>query len=223
MSTPSTPPVRRRLYLVWLLLAVLCAGIIVHEVTDIFKPAPPQRTGRQPMFAFHERELGRVEILHQGHAAALMRDATGAWFHHGASHDHRHEHGSGPGEHHHASTQTPHAVDPIPSTAIAERIELTARMLADRRVPPKQSLDQYGLSNPQTMIAFYGRQGADASQPLAVLYVGDLLPTQYAYYTMRLGDRELSLVPRYYVALLLVLAFGEDQAPAPLPVPEGEG
>ena len=96
-------------------------------------------------------------------------------------------------------------------------------MLADRRVQPEQSLDHYGLSNPPTMIAFYGRQGADASQPLAVLYIGNLLPTQYAYYAMRPGDRELSLIPRYYIALLLALAFGEDQAPTPLPVQDGKG
>jgi hypothetical protein len=105
---------------------------------------------------------------------------------------------------------------------MAERIDLMARMLADRRVKPAQSLDHYGLSNPQTMIAFYGRQGAAAAQTLAVLYIGDLLPTRYAYYAMRPGDRELSLIPRYYIALLLALAFGEDQAPTPLPVSEGQ-
>jgi hypothetical protein len=216
--------VRRRLYIVWLLFAVLLAGMLVHEVTSIFEPAPLPRTGRLPMFAFHEPELSRVEVRHQGSATALMRDATGAWFHHGASHGHHHRHGGGQGDHDHATTNTLHAANPMPSsTAIAERIELMARMLADRRIKPEQSLDHYGLTNPQTMIAFYGRNEPDASQPLAVLYVGDLLPTQYAYYTMRPGDRELSLIPRYYIALLLALAFGEDQAPAPLPLPAGKG
>jgi hypothetical protein len=215
--------VRRRLSIVWLLFAILLAVVMVHEVTDIFEPAPPPHTGRLPMFAFHEPELSRVEVRHQGNATALMRDATGAWFHHSASHDHHHYHGGGHGDHEHANAYNPQAAAPIPSsTAIAERIELMARMLADRRVKPEQSLDHYGLTNPQTIIAFYGRKDADAAQPLAVLYVGDLLPTQYAYYTMRPGDRELSLIPRYYIALLLALAFGEDQAPTPLPLPEGK-
>jgi len=205
-------------------LAILLAGIIVHEVTGIFEPAMPSpSTGRLPMFAFHEPELSRVQVIHQGRVTALMRDTTGAWFHHGANHGHRHEHG-GHSNHHYVDANALHAADPIPSSAaIADRIALIARMLADRRVQPEQSLDHYGLSNPQTMIAFYGRQGADASQPLAVLYIGDLLPTQYAYYAMRPGDRELSLIPRYYIALLLALAFGEDQAPAPLPVQDGKG
>jgi hypothetical protein len=218
----SPPPIRRRLYIVWLVLAILLAGIIVHEVTGIFEPAPPTRTGRLPMFAFREPELGRVQVIHRGRVAALMRDAAGIWFHHGASHGHRHEH-HGHGEHPHEEANAPHAAGPIPtSAAMAERIDLMARMLADRRVKPAQSLDHYGLSNPQTMIAFYGRQGAAAAQPLAVLYIGDLLPTRYAYYAMRPGDRELSLIPRYYIALLLALAFGEDQAPTPLPVSEGQ-
>ena len=109
--------------------------------------------------------------------------------------------------------------DPERSAQIAEQLALTARMLADRRVRPEQSLDEYGLANPQTMIVFYGRtkNGVDYSRPLDVLYVGDLLPGEYTYYAMRDGNQELYLIPRYYIALLLALMFGEDQAPTPLP------
>ncbi len=35
---------------------------------------------------------------------------------------------------------------------------------------------------------------------------------------MRDGDQQLSLVPRYYIVLLLALVFGKDQVPTPLPV-----
>ena len=189
----NSPPVRRRLYIVWFVLTILLAVIILHEATDIFEPTPPTRAGRLPMFAFREPDLGRVQIIHQGRIATLKRDAAGTWLHRGA----------------HASRPS--------AAAIAERISLIARMLADRRVTPTQRLDHYGLDNPPTMIAFYERQAAQTSKPLASLYIGDLLPTQYAYYAMQSGDRELSLIPRYYVALLLALAFGEDQAPTPLP------
>ncbi len=218
----SPTPVRRRLWAVWLLFAVLLAGIILHEVTGVFEPAPPPRTGRLPVFSFREPELGRVEVMHKGQAAVLMRNAAGEWCHHGVSHGHHHEHGGGHGDHSHADTDTPSA-GATSSKLMAERINLMARMLADRRVKPEQNLDHYGLDKPQTMIAFYSRQGGGDSQPLGVLYVGNLLPTQYAYYTMQPGDRELSLIPRYYIALLLALAFGEDQAPTPLPVREGKG
>lgn len=204
----NTPPVRRRLVVVWILFAALLAGIIVHDGTRIFEPAPP-RTGRMPMFGFREPDLGRVDVMYRGQTATLMRDTAGVWLHRGAHLHHRH-----------ADT---HAANPTSSTAIAERLELMARMLVDRRMQPEQSLDHYGLTSPQTRIAFYGRTGVGDSQPLAMLYVGDLLPTQHTYYTMRPGDRELSLIPRYYIALLLALAFGEDQAPTPLPVRAGKG
>ncbi len=96
-------------------------------------------------------------------------------------------------------------------------------MLADRRIKPEQSLDHYGLLNPQTIITFHSRIRTRDAKPLAILHVGDLLPTQYAYYAMQPGDRELALIPRYYIALLLALAFGEDQAPTPLPVQAEKG
>ncbi|WP_089941483.1 hypothetical protein [Candidatus Entotheonella palauensis] len=220
----SPPPVQRRLYMVWLVFAVLLAGIIVHEVTGIFEPAPAPHTGRLPMFEFREPELGRVEVMHQGQRTVLMRDAADAWFHHGASHDHRHEHGSSHDDHRHTDTDAAHGANlTISSIDIAERINALARMLADRRVKPEQSLDHYGLTNPQTIIMFYGRKRNNASKPLAILHVGDLLPDQYTYYARQPGNTVLSLIPRYYIALLLALAFGEDRAPTPLPVHKGKG
>jgi hypothetical protein len=200
----------RRQPAVWLLLSALAAAIVVLEFTDAPEPGRPSETGRVPMFRFGEPDLGSVEAIYQARSATLMRDADGRWFQHDASHRHSGA-ASNPGE--------AHVADPERSVQIAEQLALTARMLADRRVRPEQSLDAYGLANPQTMIVFYGRtgDGIDYSRPLDVLYVGDLLPGEYAYYAMRDGDQELSLIPRYYIALLLALMFGEDQAPTPLP------
>ena len=44
-----------------------------------------------------------------------------------------------------------------------------------------------------------------------------MLPSRYTYYTLLDGDTELFLVPRYFVTMVLALAFGEDQIPTPLP------
>ncbi len=222
---------RGRLVVVWLAFGVLLAGIIVHEVTDLFDPKPQPHSGRIPMFPFSEPELSRVEVMYAGRFATLIRNAEGDWFQHDARHGHHRDHRHGetdegrekselaPADPPHAH---PHPADRAQSALIAERMALMARMLADRRVRPTQRLEHYGLANPKTMMAFYGRQGkgVEASQPLAVLSVGDLLPTQYAYYAMRAGDKDLSLIPRYYIALLLALVFGEEQVPTPLPVRE---
>ncbi len=201
---------RRRLWMVWLLLMILLAGIIAHEASDVFAPQPPSRLGRVPMFSFREPELGRIEVVYSGRSAVLSRNPAGEWSHRHEDHSRRQNHNHGH-DHDHRHAQ--------PSAPTGEQIAFVASIHADRRVNPEQSLDQYGLKTPQAMIAFYGRKGAevDATRPLAVLYVGDLLPTQYEYYTMRDGDEQLSLVPRYYIALLLALVFGEAQAPTPLP------
>ena len=63
---------------------------------------------------------------------------------------------------------------------------------------------------------FHGRRGgeADYSRPLSVLYVGDLEPTEFAYYAGREGDEEISLIPRYHISLLLTLTHGAEAAPS---------
>lgn len=211
---------RPRLVIVWLLLLTLVGAIAVQEGTDLFAPEPaPAHTGRVPMFDFGEPDLAQVEILYQGQSATLMRDPGGQWFQHQGGHHHT---GAAEGE----TAPVPgdvHVAEPGRAAEIARQLAVTARMLADRRVEPERDLEAYGLLDPQAMIAFYGRDGerTDYARPLDVLYVGDLLPSDYAYYAIRDGDDELSLIPRYQIALLLALAFGEDRAPTPLPILQG--
>ena len=204
----------RRQLVVWLMMSALVGVIVVLEFTDVLEPGPPPQTGRIPMFRFGEPDLGGMEVIYQGRSAVLMRDAHGRWFEHDASH--RHGDADGGAE---AVPGDVHEADPERSAEIAEQLALTARMLVDRRVKPELSLDEYGLASPRAMMVFYGRteDGVDYARPLEVLYIGDFLPGEYTYYAMRDGDEELSLIPRYYIALLLALVFGEDQAPTPLP------
>ena len=198
----------RRTLTVWLLLGVLLAAIAVIEGSELFRSPPPAKTGRMPVFRFTESTLGAVEAVWQGRGANLVRAADGRWLRHEAGH--RHD-GSAPSPEHRPS--------PEEATRIARQLEVTARMLADRRVTPERALDAYGLARPQLVLAFYPRSaaGADYARPLSVLYVGDQLPTGYSYYTMLDGERELTLVPRYQISLLLALLYGEDAAPSPLP------
>jgi hypothetical protein len=201
----------RRVTAVWAVLAALLVLVTVIEGTSLFTPTLPERTGRLPVFDFTEAQLGAVEAVWQGRVASVVRDDAGLWL----SHEGGHRHGAGAqaaeGEDHHA--------DPETSDVIAARLDTAARMLADRRIPIERGLEEYGLAKPPLMVAFYGRgeSGPDYTRPLDVLYVGDLLTTEYTYYALRDGEREISLVPRYQIALLLALIFGEQDAPTPLP------
>jgi hypothetical protein len=198
----------RRVAGAWLVLLVLLVAIAILESGSWLATAPPERTGRVPVFRFTERDLGAVEVTWRGRAASLVREASGQWLRHDASH--RHQDGS-----------RDHVADPQAAETIAEQLAVTARMLADRRIVPERELDAYGLAKPELVIAFYARgdAGPAYARPLAVLYVGDLLPTRYAYYTLLDGEDEITLIPRYQIALLLALLFGEDEAPSPLPAP----
>ena len=305
----------RRVTAAWSLLLALAALIVAIEGTSLFSAAPPERTGRVPVFGFTEPDLGAVEVVWQGRTASIVRDPSGLWLrrehghghadehrhtdgaghahgtggarghHHtdgtgdadghrhsdgtgdahghrhadgtgdadghphtdgtgdahghrhtdgtGDAHGHRHADGVGHGDTHgheaghrhdgaagggHAGVPEPRA-DPAASREIAETLAAAARMLADRRIGVERGLDAYGLAKPPIMVAFYprGEDGPDYARPLDVLYVGDLLTTEYTYYALRDGDREISLIPRYQIALLLALAFGEENAPSPLP------
>lgn len=198
----------RRTLAVWLLLAALIALIAVIEGSALWRAPPPAKTGRVPVFAFGEPDLGAVEAVWQGRGATLVRTADGAWLRHDGGH--RHD-ASDPGTEHRPAADE--------SARIASQLAISTRMLADRRVAPERALDAYGLARPALMLAFYprGANGADYARPLAVLYVGDQLPTGYSYYTLLDGERDLTLVPRYQIALLLALLYGEAAAPTPLP------
>ena len=210
MSAGATRP---RLLAVWLVLLALVGAIVVADRTRIFDFEPPPRTAGTSVFQFTEADLGSVEVLYKGQFAALMRDPGGQWFQHDASHSH-----SGAAVGADAPAGETHGADPARAATIAEQVAVTARMIADRRVTPERGLESYGLDNPQTMIAFYGKAvGDDVPSRLDVLYVGDLLPTQFTYYAKREGEGDLLLIPRHFVALLLRLMYGADQAPTPLP------
>lgn len=205
---------RPRLLAVWGVLVVLVAGIVALEVTGLFDPEPPAPTGSIPMFPWTEADLGGIEAFYQGRHSALMRDPDGLWFLHSASHSH-----AAPADGASAGTADVHRADPESAAKIKEQLVIAARMIADRRLHPERGLDTYGLANPPVMIAFYGRtaDGADYSKPLDVLYVGDLMTTEYAYYAMVDGFEDMLLVPRYNVSLLLAAMYGEDQAPSLTP------
>jgi hypothetical protein len=211
----SASSFRSRAVVVWLLLLVLVAAIGVLEYTELLRPEPPSPTGSVPVFDFTEPDLGSVEVIYAGRSAALMRDARGQWL----RHDTGHRHGGASDDGAASSSTGSHTADPEQAKRIATQLAVTARMIADRRIRPDREMGEYGLASPQVSIVFYRRTGdeTDFSKPLDVLYVGDLLPTEYAYYARRNDDWELLLIPRYQIALLLALLFGEDQAPTPLP------
>ncbi len=222
---------RRRLILTWAVFAGLLAVILATEF-DIGggdgATAPDMRgdghrhgAGERRMFTFGEAEVEGVDVLYRGRAASLMRNSEGRWF----QHDAVHHHSIGataprPGERHRATAEA--------EARIAKQVAITTAMKADRRILPKQGLADYGLEKPAMVVLFHGREVNKIGYraPLAVLYVGDPDPTEYAYYARCEGDEEISLIPRFQISLLVTLTHGAGAAPTlepkavPAPAPD---
>lgn len=223
MARPvSGATVSRRVLLVWGLACVL--GLLVVGVErGLFRSHHEHEAhGRQRVFGFSEYDLGAVEIRYGERRARFVRDGNGEWLRigsalrhaHGAT-EHAHDHAEPGGSLHHR-----HA-PPEEASTIREQLAVSVRMLADRQIEPTQPLASYGLAPPSAVFTFYGNSanGADPTVPLGRLEIGDRLTTDYSYYTRLADSTSLTLLPRYQVALLLALAFGEDVAPSPLPEP----
>lgn len=197
---------------VWAALALL---VVVAIVLDEHggNHADEHGGGTEQVFAFTESDLGAVEVVFGGRSASLVRDDGGQWFVHTGSHRH------GTATASDGAVAEPHRVEPERARAIGEQLTVTARMAADRTIEPGGDLERFGLRTPRTMFAFYRRtaDGVDYGKPIDVLYVGDLLPSEFAYYTMKDGDPRVWLVPRYHIALLLQVMVGADLAPTVAP------
>ena len=226
----------------WSVFLVLGLGVIAHETTDIFQKEPPPKTGQLPMFSFSEQDLGRVEILFQGKSAFLQRNDQGNWFRHDSGHTH-----PVVDSHSHTNSDNHHQEQGL-SPEITKQLDITARMIADRKLFPEEradnhyhgtveqmheevnscpekmngclGLDRFGLENPEIIFSFYPKETNEAGsfKPLDILYVGDMLPSQYTYYALKDSDNEVYLIPRYSVTMLLAVTFGADEAPTPRPV-----
>ena len=211
-------PLRRRLILIWAVFAGLLAVILATEFDiggggDAATPGLQvdghgHGAGGRRMFVFGEGEVGAIDVLYWGRAGSLLRNSEGRWFQHRAGH----RHGIG------ATTPRPgelHRATPEAEIRIAKQVAITAAMTADRRIRPRRGLADYGLDKPAMVILFHGREDNEIGYkaPLAVLYVGDPDPTEFAYYARREGDEEISLIPRFQISLLVALTHGAGAAP----------
>ncbi|MCZ6749149.1 MAG: hypothetical protein O7D96_07635 [SAR324 cluster bacterium] len=94
-------------------------------------------------------------------------------------------------------------------------IDFIARTIYDRRITPTEPLSEYGLADPPIVVIFYPRAPDGSVEPkaLAILYVGDTLPSTYAYYTRVPGDSDLTIIPLYQVNSLIKFAFDIELSP----------
>ena len=203
-------PVSRRasLVAVWVLLGALTVGIGVLEWTDRLG-AKSGGPGADPrlLLPVPLSELGAIEIADVGRLHRFERDATGAWFYHGA-------HGVAEGAH-------THEPDKAQSERIARALAALGRARVERDFPlGPDGGAAYGVAAPELVI-LVDRPGQ--SQPLVQYAIGHLAPDTVSRYAMAVGHPVVVTIPAYQIDNLraLVQAMGDptDRGRTPLARP----
>ena len=191
---------RRGLIVVWLLLGVLAVGIGALEWIDHLRARSGGTGGPDPrlLLPVPLSELGAIEIADGGRLHRFERDATGAWFYHGA-------HGAGERAH-------THAPDPVQSERIERAFAAFGRTRVERDFPLGRDGAAYGVAAPELVILIY-RPGQ--SQPLAQYAVGHLAPDTVSRYMTMVGHPVVVTIPAYQIDNLRALVQAVGGPPAP--------
>ena len=180
--------VRPGLLTIWLLLAALVATIGIIEWRDrAGQPTAPAADARR-LLPVPVSELGAVEIADGGVLHRFERDASGAWFDHGA-------HGGAEGAHRHDP-------DPAQAARIDRVLAAFERARIEREVPLPREGDPYGVAAPELVILAY-RPGA--SQPLVQYAVGHVAADTVSRYVLVVGRRTVATIPGYQIDNLRTL------------------
>lgn len=185
--------IRRRVLVVWLVLAVLAAGIAFVEYRNRSQvPEGAAETihgaeGSRMLLPVPFEQLAAIEI---GHAGTLHRfeRGTDAWFYHGV----------------HANAQAAHAhqTDPAQAQIIDKAFAALGRTRMERQLKLDVQSGAYGLTSPQMIIIVYAKGNP---LPMAQFAVGDVAPDGLSRYVLPVGGNHVVTIANYQIDNLLNL------------------
>ncbi len=192
----------RRLLVVWVILAMLIAGIAFMEHQNRSKlPEGVAETihgeeGSRMLLPAAVAELVAIEIGHAGMLHRFERDTLGAWFYHGM----------------HTSAQAAHThqTDPVQAQIIEKAFAGLGRARMERQFKLDVQSGNYGLTSPQMIILVYGK---GHSQPLAQYAVGDVAPDGLSRYVLPVGSSYVVTIANYQIDNLLNLTQAVAEKP----------
>jgi hypothetical protein len=198
--------IRRRVLVVWLVLALLAAGIAFIEYRKRTQlPEGAAETihgakGSRMLLPAPIAELGAIEIGHAGTLHRFERDGAGAWFYHGV----------------HANAQAAHAhqTDPAQAQTIDKAFAALGRTRMERQLKLDVQLGAYGLTSPQMIIIVYAKGNP---LPMAQFAVGDVAPDGLSRYVLPVGGNYVVTIANYQIdnLLNLIRAVGEKSGQGP--------
>jgi hypothetical protein len=185
---------RRRVLVVWLVLAALIAGIAGMEfrnrsrLPEKVAEGVPGVEGSRMLLPAAVADLGAIEVGHAGTLHRFERDGTGAWFYHGVHAGQQQVHG--------------HNTDPVQAEIIDKAFAALGRTRMERQLKIDVQTGAYGLTSPQMIIIVYGK---DNPLPLAQFAVGDVAPDGLSRYVLPLGGSYVVTIANYQIDNLLGL------------------
>jgi len=189
LNAAKENPGRRKLVVVWLVLAALVISIVLIErhdrrVSETPKPGRDERL----LIPVAIEELGAIEIAHGGTLHRFERDATGAWFYHGV----------------HSATQANHAhtSDPVAATRIEKAFAGLGRARMERQFPLNLQADEFGVTRPEMFIMVYLPKQL---QPLSRYAIGTVAPDKVSRYVLPVGSPWVVTIADFQIDNLLSL------------------
>jgi hypothetical protein len=187
---------RRRVTVVWLVLALLVSVVAALEYAEVGARSPRGGTADRPMLLpVSAEQVGAVEVVVAGTVHRFERDAVGGWFYHGV-------HGGSEGDHAHA-----------PDPAVGERIQRAVAAFGRTRVERHLPRDRaFGVTTPEMLILVYPPA---QSRPVAQFAVGDVAPDTVSRYVDVVGGAGVVTIPNYQIDNLAALV-RSVASPSPL-------
>ena len=187
-SEPRAGTTSRRLVVVWLLLAVLAAGIVVLEMREPDTDGHVTVSGERWLLPVEITEVGAIEVMNKGTLHRFERDANGVWYYHGIHADTTAEHG--------------HTTDPVAAEKIDTALVGFSRARKERDFPLNVGNDEFGVTRPEIFILAYGLK---EPQPFVRYAVGTVAPDNVSRYVLPVGSAEVVTIADFHIDNLLNL------------------
>lgn len=178
----------RRLVVVWVLLAILAAGIVVLEMREPDTDGHVASSGERWLLPVEITEVGAIEVMNKGTLHRFERDANGVWYYHGIHADTTAEHG--------------HTTDPVAGEKIDTALVGFSRAQKERAFPLNVGNDEFGVTRPEIFILAYGLKDP---QPFVRYAVGIVAPDNVSRYILPVGSAEVVTIADFHIDNLLNL------------------
>ena len=179
---------RKKLLLIWLVLAGLAVAIFFAEIKRSERISAPVIRESKRLLPAPIEDIRAVEIMSNGAMHRFERDLDDLWIYHGIHDDTQPEH--------------EHVTDPKIAAIIDEAMVIFDRVQREQNIPLQAGEDEFGVTRPDIFIVVYRSK---TEEPLARYAVGTTATDGVSRYVLPVGAAEIVTIPDFHIKNLLTL------------------